>query len=142
MSKLAIVEGEVVTKDGRGAAIEFFEEKFVLSDGVKTLEQARSVIRKGLITERLMKKVKNFKHVRTMQVVEFEESKEEAEQSEVDDLLLEATQKGCVPENLDRYTKPEDKVKVLKKAIKAFDDRVKKAAAAKKAEMVEEAVED
>lgn len=127
MSKLAKVEGELVTKDGTGTAIEFYEADFVLDDAVKDLKQARSIIRKGLITEHLRKSVKNFKRVRTCQVVDFAATEKQAENTELDKLLLKATQLNCVPENIDNYKRVDFKTKALEKAIEKALERKAKA---------------
>jgi hypothetical protein len=126
MSKLAKVEGEVIVKDGTGHAIEFYEQSFILDDAVKTAAQARLLIKKGLITERLRKSVTNFKRVRTCQVVEFTSSDAPAEQSDMDKLFLRATELNCVPENIDNYKRPDFKEKALQKAIALAEDRIAK----------------
>ena len=126
MSKLARVEGEVVVKDGTGQSLEFYEAEFVLSDAVQTANQARSLIRKGLISEHLRREVKGYKRVRTCQVVEFTTTNKVAEQSEMDKLFLEATELGCVPENIDNYKRPDYKQKALERAIENHKSRVAK----------------
>lgn len=126
MAKSVTVEGEVVTRDGRGTAIEFYEKTFILDDAVQNESQARSVIRKGMITEALRKEVENFKHVRTCQVIEFKNTDEKPEASEVDQLLLKATQLGCVPDNIDNYKRADFKAKALEKAIAAHEARTLK----------------
>jgi hypothetical protein len=123
MSKLAVVEGEVVVKDGSGHAQEFYTEEFVLDDAVKTAAQARVLIKKGLITERLRRTVKNFKRVRTCQIVEFTGTDKVAEQSELDKLFLLATELNCVPENIDNYKRPDYKQKALERAIENARNR-------------------
>lgn len=127
MSKLARVEGEVIVKDGTGHAIEFYEETFIIDDAVQNAAQARSLIKKGLITERLRKAIKNFKRVRTCQVVEFTSSDKPAEQSDMDKLFLRATELNCVPENIDNYKRPDFKEKALQKAIALAEERIAKA---------------
>ena len=127
MPKLAKVEGEVIVKDGTGQAIEYYEAEFVLDDAVKTGPQARSVIRKGLISERLRKTVQNFRRVRTMQLVSFDRTDAPAEQSELDRLLLRASEMDCIPENIDNYKRPDYKAKALEKAIELAERRAKTA---------------
>ncbi len=127
MSKLARVEGEVVVKDGTGQALEFYEAEFVLDDAVQTANQARSLIKKGLISEHLRRNVKNYKRVRTCQIVEFTTTDKVAEQSDMDKLFLEATELGCVPENIDNYKRPDYKQKALERAIANHKDRAAKA---------------
>jgi len=97
MAKKAVCEGEVVVKDGASSAIEFYTQEFILDDAVKSLEQARSMIQAGLINERLRKEVQNYRRVRTCQVVSFESTTEKAAHSELDKLLLKATELGCMP---------------------------------------------
>lgn len=123
MSKLAKVEGEVVVKDGTGQAVEFYEEEFILDDAVRDTNQARSIIKKGLISERLRRKVQNFKRVRTCQVIEFTTTDEVAEQSDMDKLFLKATELNCVPENIDNYKRPDYKQKALERAIENAEKR-------------------
>jgi hypothetical protein len=125
MAKLAKVEGEVVVKDGTGQSLEFYEESFVLDDAVKNTNQARSIIKKGLISERLRRVVKGYKRVRTCQIVEFTNTDQVAEQSDMDKLFLEATELGCVPENIDNYKRPDFKQKALEKAIAGAKARAK-----------------
>jgi hypothetical protein len=126
MAKKVTVEGEVVTKDGKGHAIEFYEETFILDDSIPTADHARCIIQSAFITEALRKKVENFKRVRTCKVIGFEDSNETAETSDVDKLLLEATTLGCVPENIDNYRRPDFKVKALQKAIDAHKKNAEK----------------
>jgi len=124
MSKKVVVEGEIIVKDGTHSAIEFYEgEEFVLSDEVKTLAQARAIIQSGLITERMRKKIPNFKRVRTCQVISFSNDTAEPEISNLDRLLIEATTLGCVPENIDNYRRPDYKTKALEKAIETHKAR-------------------
>jgi len=117
MAKKAVCEGEVVVKDGASSAIEFYTQEFILDDAVKSLEQARSMIQAGLINERLRKEVQNYRRVRTCQVVSFESTTEKAAHSELDKLLLKATELGCMPENIESYKRPDFKAKALEKAI-------------------------
>ncbi len=127
MAKLARVEGEVVTKDGSGLAIEFYEQEFILDDAVKTASQARSVIKKGLIAERLRRTIQGFKRVRTCQVIEFTDTNEKPEQSDMDKLFLRATELACVPENIENYKRPDYKQKALERSIALAEERIAKA---------------
>ena len=126
MGKLAKCEGEVVVKDGTHSAIEFYEVEFVMDDAVKTLEQARSMIQGGLISERLRREKPNYRRVRTCQVVSFESTEAKPEHSELDKLLLRATQLDCLPENIDSYKRPDYKMKALEKAIERAEARLSK----------------
>lgn len=123
MPKIAKCEGEVVTKDGTGQSIEYYECEFVLSDDVKTISQARSVIRSGYISEYMRKNVKNFKRVRTMQVVDFGDTEQKVENTDLEKLLIKATELGCVPENIENYKRPDYKEKALKIAIERASKR-------------------
>ena len=117
MDNLVKVEGDLRIKDGSGMMIDFYEEEFILSDAIKNKEQALSLIRKGLITERLSRKVAGFKSVRTCQVISIEPTTEKAEQSDLEIILLKAIELGCVPENIDNYKRPDHKLKALQKAV-------------------------
>lgn len=123
MAKLARVDGQVVVRDGTGMALEFYEEEFILDDAVQSAAQARALIKKGLISERLRKTVKGYKRVRTCQVIEFTNTNAVAEQSEMDKLFLEATELNCVPENIDNYKRPDYKEKALRSAIEQAKKR-------------------
>lgn len=125
MAKLAKVEGQVAVKDGTGMSLEFYEEEFILDDAVKTAEQARSMIKKGLISERLRRTVQNFKRVRTCQIIEFTNTNQQAEQSDMDKLFLRAAELNCVPENIDNYKRPDYKQKALERAISLAEERLK-----------------
>jgi len=125
MSKRAVVEGEVKIRDGKDTEIEFFEEEFFLDDSVTTLEQARSIIQNGLIDERL-KKRNGYKGWRTCQVISFEASKQDAENGDLDMLILKATELNCIPENIGAYKRPDYKIKALQRAIETAQERLAK----------------
>lgn len=116
-NNLVLVEGEVIVKDGTGSTIEFYEEEFVIDGSIDTIPMARSLIKKGLIGERLRKKVPGYRAVRTCQVISLSPTEQEAKQSELDLAFLKAIQLGCVPENIDSYKRPDYKLKALEKAI-------------------------
>jgi hypothetical protein len=121
MSNLIKVEGELVVKDGTGRMIEFYEEEFILD--VSDKNKARSLIRKGLITERLQKKTQGFKSVRTCQVISIEPTQEKSEVSELSQVMLKAIDMGCVPENIDSYKRQDHKLKALQRAIEVAEKR-------------------
>ena len=123
MDKLVKVEGELVVKDGTGRMIEFYEEEFILDESVDTVDKARSLIKKGLITERLQRKVSGFKAVRTVKVVSIEDSVEKADDSELTKAMLKAIELNCVPQNIDNYKRADYKLKALEKAIDAQEER-------------------
>lgn len=128
MSKTAVAQGQMYVKTGRETGFEFYEETFTLPDTVKTLPEARSVIRKGLLKERLEKTVKNFKGIRTCEITQFNDSAEVPEVDELAALLIEATKLGCVPENIDNYKRKDYKEKALKEAIERAKERKEKLA--------------
>jgi len=123
MSYLIKVEGELVVKDGAGRMIEFYEEDFILD--ISDKNKARSLIRKGLITERLQKKTHGFKSVRTCQVISIEPTEEKSEVSDLTTAMLKAIELGCVPENIDNYKRQDYKLKAVQKAIENFEQRKK-----------------
>lgn len=125
MPKKVKVEGEVALRDNNSVVLEWFEREIILDDSVKTLEEARRIIKRGLINEEL-KKMPNFKRVRTCQVVSFEDTTDKAENSDLQKALIEATKLSCVPENLQNYRKEEDKVRALSQAIEKAKARAKK----------------
>jgi len=130
MGKLVKASGQWVAKDGTGHAICYYDEEFVMDDAVQTLEQARSILHAGLLTQRMQSKAdeyQNFKRWRTCEVVGFDAVKEKAEFSELDKLMLRATELQCVPENIDNYRRPDYKAKALATAIAGAEERQKKA---------------
>lgn len=130
MGKLVKASGQWVAKDGTGHAICYYDEEFVMDDAVNTLEQARSILHAGLMTQRLQEKhdeYPNFKRWRTCEVTEFETTKEKAEHSELEKLMLKATEMNCVPDNIDNYRRPDYKEKALRTAIELAEQRNKTA---------------
>ncbi len=125
MAKKAVVEGELKIREGHNINIEFYEETFLLDDSVASLEQARAIIKKGLLNERLRKR-DNFKGIRTCQVVSFTKTDEVAEAGDLDKLLIIATELNCIPENLVNYKRPDHKIKALEKAIENAKKRKEK----------------
>lgn len=113
------VSGEVILKDGRGTEIKWYEREFDLGDEYgEDVGILRSVIRKGIIEQDLRKTEGRFKSVRTMQVDSVERVGGKGESaSELDTKLLEATKKGCVPENLAAYGSDKSKVEALDRAL-------------------------
>lgn len=127
MSKKVVVEGEVrVRTESKAVMLDRYKETFLLDDSVKDERQALSIIKKGLLDERLRKTVKNYRRYRTHEVVSFESVSDKPEDSELAKLLVEATELQCVPEGLSRYTADGGRKKALEKAIE-----VKKAKNAK-----------
>jgi len=130
MGKLAVCEGEVVMVNNKVSTIEWYSEEFVLSDSVKDIGVARSMLQAGLIASRLRPKVTGFRRVRTCQVVKFEDTSEKPASSAFDALLMEAVELSCVPEQIDKYATDESKAYALKTAIARHKERVKLAAEA------------
>ena len=124
MAKRASVEGEYLERNPNGGLdIVPFEEEFILDDTVESKDMARQIIKRGLLIERLSKQ-KNFKRVRTCQVVSFEDAADESpENSELDQLLTKAAKLECIPPNINNYRRPDYKVKALKTAIEQAEKR-------------------
>lgn len=121
---LAKVEGEVfVRTDARATNIKFYEEEFVLDDDVKDIGQARVIIRKALLDERLKKSIEHYKKFRTCQVVSLEPTDKKSDSGPVEKKMIEASKLNCVPENLDRYSDSKSKEKALDKAIETKKKR-------------------
>ena len=117
MSKKAYAEGEVLVKDGNTTNIEFYEEEFILDDCVQDISEARRIIKKALVHDRLQKKVSNFKRVRTCQVIKLESSDQKSENSELDKIMYETIRLDCVPENISNYKRTDYKIKALQNAV-------------------------
>ncbi len=139
MDNLVKVEGEMIVKDGTGRMSEPYEEEFIISHEIKTPEQARSLIRNGLIVDCLRKKVNGFRAVRTCQIVSMEPTKEQAPQSDLDKAFIKAIELGCIPENISVYKSPVSKLKAIEKAIELAETQKKKKKAAAKAKLQLEA---
>lgn len=125
MGKLAKCEGEVIVKSGTHSEIEFYEEDFILSNDIESEGHARIIV-SALIADVLRKKIKNFKRVRTCQVIALEDSDQKSENGDLEDLLIEATKLQCVPENIDNYKRPDYKAKALQSAIDKHKERAKR----------------
>lgn len=125
MGNLVKVEGEAVVKDGTGKMITFYEQEFIIDDSIDNKNTALSLIRKGLITERLRKSLDGFHAVRTCQIISMNPTDEKPIHSEIDSALLRAIELGCVPENLENYRRPDHRLKALNKAIELAEKRKK-----------------
>jgi hypothetical protein len=118
MGKLALVEGEVMVRtDAKTLNIDLYSEEFILDDDIKDINEARSVIKNGLLDERLKKTVKNYRKYRTYEIIEFKDTDKKSEQSDYDKLMVKAVKNQCVPENLDSYATQEGKQKALERAL-------------------------
>ena len=124
MAKLAKCEGQLVIKQAGGMVNEYFEAEFLLSDDVKDINQARSIIQAGMLHEKLIKDVPHYKNWRECQVVSLESTDQKVNTSELEQLLLKCSEAGCVPENLASYASDKSKVKALEKAIERHEKRV------------------
>lgn len=140
MSKKAVAEGEYLERNASGTLdIVPYSEEFLLDDAIEDKHQARQIIKRGLIIDRLSKQ-KNFKRVRTCQVISFENSAEKAENSELDQLLTEAAQRECIPVNINNYRRPDYKIKALRDAIEK--DKERKAAPKEKSNVEDQGYVD
>ena len=119
---LATVEGEMVIKENGNKSLEFYKEEFVLDGEIDTPQEARSIIRKGLISERLREKP-GFAAVRTCQITDFKETDQKLGNNDLDKVLYEAIRLNCVPENINSYKRPDYKLKALNSAIEKAKKR-------------------
>lgn len=127
MAKKAVVEGEFLERNPNGGFdIVPYTEEFILADEVESKEYARQIITRGLIIERLSKQ-KNFKSVRTCQIIAFEKTADEPENGDLDVLLTKAAKLECIPVNINNYRRPDYKIKALQDAIAKAEERLKKA---------------
>lgn len=133
MPNKAVCEGEVYIKEDGRSYLEFYTEEFVLDDSVKTINEARSVIHKGMIADRLRTSFPNYLKWSTCQVVELKETSEQSKTADLDKLLLEASRLNCIPDNIANYKRPDHKMKALQRAI---DDAKSPKRVAKKEMMV------
>jgi len=124
MAKLAKCEGQLVKKEAGGMVNEYFEAEFVLSDEVKDVHQARSIIQAGLLHEHLMKEIPQYKNWRECQVISLESTNAKVNTNELEQLLLKCSEAGCVPENLASYASDTSKVKALTKALERHEKRI------------------
>lgn len=138
------VSGEVVLKDGRGTEVKWYEREFDLEDSYgEDVGVLRSVIRKGMIEYDLRKTEERFKAVRTMQVDSVEKVGGKGDvASELDKKLLEATKKGCVPDNLGAYGGEKAKIEALDRALSRVGKKGKKSEKVGNAEVVDEGYVD
>lgn len=128
--KLKVV-GEYIKKtDANTKIIEFYDEEFIVD--IDNQQEALSFIKNGLLHQRLYgnEKYKGYVRFRTHEPASFEKTEEKADNSEFSKLVMQATDLGCMPTNIDMYTTQESKTKVIKSAIKA--DKMRKAKAKKK----------
>lgn len=125
MAKKAVAEGEYLERNPTGGFdLVPYTEEFLLDNSIESKEQARQIIKRGLIIDRLSKQT-NFKRVRTCQVISFEDSAEQPTNSELDQLLTRAAQLECIPVNINNYRRPDYKIKALKDAIEKAEERAK-----------------
>ena len=136
MAKLAKCEGQLVIKQAGGFVNEYFEAEFLLSDDVKDVNQARSIIQAGLLHEKLLKDVPHYKNWRECQVTSLEQSNDNVPTSKLEQLLLKCSEFGIVPDNLASYSNDANKEKALQKALTRHEERVKREAEKEKAEAI------
>lgn len=118
-----IAYGEYVTA-GKLQQIESYEESFDL--GEDRLPYARAIIQNGLITDRLRKSKKNFHRVQTCQIQDDPESVEGKGDIELEKLLAESTDLGCIPPGYGLLGSDKLRKDSLSAAITAKKARVKK----------------
>lgn len=127
MGKLTKVEGQVMIRNSAGInELEFYEENFILDDSILNEGKARQIIKKGLLTPRLEKKIKGFRRVRTCNVVEFTETDKDTDNSKLDKMLIEAIDLDCMPININSFKQEDHKTKALAAAIHEQKERNKK----------------
>lgn len=120
------VSGEIVLRAPRGGVeVEYFEEEFVVGDDFNTPEKARVLIRRALAPE-LFRKRDNFKRLRTLEIDKFENTEEKSTDPEMEELLAQAIELNCLPENISNYKRPDHKRKALQKAIDVALEREKR----------------
>lgn len=125
MAKKILVEGQFSLRNKSGIEVQFYEEEFVLDDSIMSVEQARQIVKRGLISDRLSKKIPGFRRALTIEVRKFEDTEENPENAELDLLLTKAVALNCVPINIDNYKRKDFKIKALEKAIETALDRLK-----------------
>lgn len=121
-----IVAGEYVWRDGRQAKLELYEEGFEIA-GVLSEGDALCVVQNGLLGDRLRGTKDGYKRWRTCGVVGFKAGKVSTDGA--DELLVECSKLGIVPENLGLYSSKEARRSALKRALDGYNARM---AAAKK----------
>lgn len=122
MAKLVKVEGEYLSRtEAKTTVLKLYEEEFVLDD-VESKAEARSMLKNGLIAERL-KKNEGFKRLRTYDVVTFKDTDKKPDQSDFEKLLVKATKAKCLPEGLDNYASEKGKIKSLERALETNQRR-------------------
>jgi hypothetical protein len=117
------VEGEYITTDG---GLDEYSAKFVLDESNEDV--ARAIIQNTLIHTHLRKdsKRKDYKRWKTCQVEECKPVDKDSDISvEMQDLISEATDLGCMPPNFNAIKKDDLKIKKLKEAIKLKKKRIK-----------------
>lgn len=128
MAKTVKVSGEYLRRtDSKTTIIDFYEEDFII-DSVKTKGEALSVIKNGLLHDRLRsnENYSGYKRYRTHEVVSFEDTNEKSNNGRIEKLTREAVDLGCVPSNLDMYSGKGAKEKVLQKSIDSTKKRREK----------------
>jgi len=90
---------------------------------------ARSIIQNGLIIDKLKSMDKNYKSTRECQVESIEpvKNKESSIDSELQDLLTEATELGCVPPNYPTYKTDASRKRRLREALAKMHKLIEKA---------------
>lgn len=129
MFKITVSGNYVIS--GKLAQIDEYETSFIMSEGREA--EARAIIQNsGMLDERLRKEKKNYKRWRTCNVTNIEEAKDGSSKDvdqELDVLLVDATELGCIPTTYKRLASNVTRKKALQEAIKKKKSRIKKAKA-------------
>lgn len=130
MAKYIRIEGEYLHRtEAKTTVLKLYDEEFIL-DGVETKSEARSMLKNGLIAQRL-KKNEGFKRLRTYEIVEFKDTDQKPDHTEFEKLLVKATKAKCLPEGLDNYDSEKGKIKALERALETNEKRKSKKKTAK-----------
>jgi len=129
-----ITYGKYLVKAENGAIeMEEFEDlEFILDlseyPDEHKIGYARSIIQNGLITDTLKREDKRYKAIRECQVESVEPVEGESSiDPEIQALLTEATELGCVPPNYSTYKSDASRKRRLKEALKASKMAIDKA---------------
>jgi len=114
---------------GKLAQIDYFETVFELEEDREAY--ARAIIQNGLLQDQLKKEIPNFKRWRECHVKLIEKISKTEEAStdpEIEKLLIEATELGCLPPNYHSYKSDAARKRRLKEAVEKKKASIKKRA--------------
>jgi len=114
---------------GKISEIDYYEAEFELNEGREAY--ARAIIQNDGMLDRFLEKSKEYpkyKRWRTCQIESIDEieGKVGTDNAEVETLIVEATELGCIPANFKSFKKPMSKIKVLSEAIKKKKERIER----------------